>query len=105
MDQFDDSVYPGRRTAVVEELNTSDEEDEGVEQIEPTEPKAEQDSNPSIGIVDILRFIFLVFIISSGLSYYITSDSIIWGVPTTVVYKAASVAKILCEYCMPTKVP
>lgn len=63
----------------MEELNTSDEEDEGVEQIEPTEPKAEQDSSPSIGIIDILRFIFLVFIISSGLSYYITSDSIIWG--------------------------
>lgn len=63
----------------MEELNTSDEEDEGVKQIEPTEPKTEQNSSPSIGIVDILRFLFLVFIISSGLSYYITSDSIIWG--------------------------
>lgn len=62
---------------MVEELSTSDEEDE---QIKPAKEASEQDGGlGSIGLVDILRLIFLVIIISSGLSYYITSDSIIWG--------------------------
>ncbi|KAK2858492.1 hypothetical protein FQN49_004678 [Arthroderma sp. PD_2] len=81
--RFDDNVYPGRRTAVVEELNTSDDEDEedneANEAKEAKEEMEQDDSSNKIGIVDILRFIFLVVIISSGLSYYITSDSIIWG--------------------------
>ncbi|KAK2751061.1 hypothetical protein FQN57_000136 [Myotisia sp. PD_48] len=38
----------------------------------------EENSN-RIGIVDIFRTIFLLFLISSGLSYYLTSNSIIWG--------------------------
>ncbi|KAF3481099.1 uncharacterized protein GIQ15_03858 [Arthroderma uncinatum] len=74
--QFDDTVYPGRRTAVVEELDTSDDEAEEVNEVKE---EIVDDSSNRIGVVDILRFIFLVILISSGLSYYITSDSIIWG--------------------------
>ncbi|KKZ61568.1 hypothetical protein EMCG_00551 [[Emmonsia] crescens] len=73
-----DYDYDSASSAGEEKISTVSEEEGNTE----TEAEAEQEQSRrvrAISILDIFRVIFLLFLTSAALSYYVTTDSVMWG--------------------------
>lgn len=70
----------------IEELSSSSDQEDSTADVHNPRPGKEGENTATRGkntafvsVLDIFRFIFFIFLASSALSYYVTSDSILWG--------------------------
>ncbi|OJD19605.1 hypothetical protein AJ78_00462 [Emergomyces pasteurianus Ep9510] len=73
----DDELDYNSTSSVAEE--TEEEEEEEEEEANAKIEGEQSSSTGSIGILDVFRVIFLLFLTSSALSYFVTTDSLLWG--------------------------
>lgn len=76
-----------------------DDEDEEEEKASDADTLLAEEDSARIGILDIFRVIFLFLIISSALSYYVTSNSIIWGLKRPWFTKWPVLDRYLVRIC------